>query len=124
MTSCLRRHNIAQVGDNLADMADTAAIVALADITIAVDTSVAHLAGALGREAWRAVAILARLAMDAQRGAQSVVSASPASASVRAGDWPGARRGARCAVAHQHNAMMPADQAATRIAALGAGASG
>jgi ADP-heptose:LPS heptosyltransferase len=33
-------------------MADTAAIVALADITIAVDTSVAHLAGALGREAW------------------------------------------------------------------------
>jgi len=48
----LARHNITQVGDKLADMADTAAIVALADITIAVDTSVAHLAGALGREAW------------------------------------------------------------------------
>jgi len=48
----LARHNITQVGGKLADMADTAAIVALADITIAVDTSVAHLAGALGREAW------------------------------------------------------------------------
>ena len=52
MTTLLARHNITQVGDKLADMADTAAIVALADITIAVDTSVAHLAGALGREAW------------------------------------------------------------------------
>jgi tetratricopeptide (TPR) repeat protein len=48
----LARHNVAQLGGKLADMADTAAIVALADITIAVDTSVAHLAGSLGREAW------------------------------------------------------------------------
>ena len=33
-------------------MADTAAVVALADLTIAVDTSVVHLAGAMGREVW------------------------------------------------------------------------
>ena len=33
-------------------MADTAAVLALADLTIAVDTSVIHLAGAMGREAW------------------------------------------------------------------------
>jgi ADP-heptose:LPS heptosyltransferase len=33
-------------------MADTAAVAALADLTIAVDTSVVHLAGALGRPVW------------------------------------------------------------------------
>jgi tetratricopeptide (TPR) repeat protein len=48
----LARHNVTHVGDKVADMADTAAIVALSDLTIAVDTSVVHLAGALGREAW------------------------------------------------------------------------
>jgi hypothetical protein len=48
----LARHNITHVGDKVSDMADTAAIVALSDLTIAVDTSVVHLAGALGRKAW------------------------------------------------------------------------
>jgi tetratricopeptide (TPR) repeat protein len=47
-----RHYNVTHVGDNLADMADTAAIVALVDLTIAVDTSVVHLAGAMGRDAW------------------------------------------------------------------------
>ena len=41
-----------QLGDELADMADTAAVIALADLTIAVDTSVVHLAGAMGRSVW------------------------------------------------------------------------
>lgn len=34
------------------DFADTAALVACLDLVIAVDTSVAHLAGALGKEVW------------------------------------------------------------------------
>jgi ADP-heptose:LPS heptosyltransferase len=33
----------------LTDFADTAAVLALADLVICVDTSVAHVAGALGR---------------------------------------------------------------------------
>ena len=47
-----RRKSITHIGDKLDDMADTAAVLALADLTIAVDTSVIHLAGAMGREAW------------------------------------------------------------------------
>jgi ADP-heptose:LPS heptosyltransferase len=44
--------NVTHIGDTLNDMADTAAVVALADLTLAVDTSVVHLAGALGRPVW------------------------------------------------------------------------
>jgi tetratricopeptide (TPR) repeat protein len=47
-----RYRNVTNVGDKLADLSDTAAVTTLADLTIAVDTSVVHLAGALGREAW------------------------------------------------------------------------
>jgi hypothetical protein len=47
-----RNRNVTHLGAELDDMADTAAIAALMDITIAVDTSVAHLAAAMGRETW------------------------------------------------------------------------
>ncbi|MGC2167263.1 MAG: tetratricopeptide repeat protein [Gallionella sp.] len=39
-------------GDELADFGDTAALCDLMDIVISVDTSVAHLSGALGRPTW------------------------------------------------------------------------
>jgi len=49
----LARHaNVSHLGGDLADMADTAALLALADLTISVDTSVVHLAGSLGRPVW------------------------------------------------------------------------
>jgi tetratricopeptide (TPR) repeat protein len=40
------------LGDLLKDFSDTAAVVALMDLVITVDTSVAHLAGAMGKEVW------------------------------------------------------------------------
>ena len=47
-----RHRNITHVGDKLADMADTAVVAALVDLTITVDTSVVHLIGAMGRDVW------------------------------------------------------------------------
>jgi tetratricopeptide (TPR) repeat protein len=47
-----RLPNVTHVGDALADFDDTAAVIALADLTIAVDTSVVHLAGAMARPVW------------------------------------------------------------------------
>jgi tetratricopeptide (TPR) repeat protein len=44
--------DIIDLGPRLGDFADTAAAVAALDLVISVDTSVAHLAGALGRPCW------------------------------------------------------------------------
>jgi ADP-heptose:LPS heptosyltransferase len=38
--------------DQLADFSDTAALIECMDLVISVDTSVAHLAGALGKPTW------------------------------------------------------------------------
>jgi Tfp pilus assembly protein PilF len=43
---------IAHFGDALTDFAETAALLDLVDLIIAVDTSVAHLAGAMGKPVW------------------------------------------------------------------------
>jgi tetratricopeptide (TPR) repeat protein len=56
----LRRYNIVQLGQDFADFADTAAALAALDLVITVDTSVAHLAGAIGK----AVALLLPFSPD------------------------------------------------------------
>jgi tetratricopeptide (TPR) repeat protein len=43
---------IMQLGEDLADFSDTAAVLALCDLVITVDTAPAHLAGAMGRPVW------------------------------------------------------------------------
>jgi len=44
--------NIRHFGDDIEDFTDTAALCALMDVVISVDTSVAHLSGALGKQTW------------------------------------------------------------------------
>jgi tetratricopeptide (TPR) repeat protein len=43
---------VVHVGDELADFSDTAAVLALCDLVVTVDTALAHLAGAMGRPVW------------------------------------------------------------------------
>ncbi len=56
----LDAHGVVQLGQQFEDFADTAAVVAMLDLLVAVDTSVAHLAGAMGK----AVALLLPFAPD------------------------------------------------------------
>lgn len=44
--------DIAFIGNELKDFSDTAALVDLMDLVITVDTSIAHLAGAMGKPVW------------------------------------------------------------------------
>lgn len=44
-----RLPGLVHLGDGIRDFVDTAAIISLLDVVVAVDTAVAHLAGALGK---------------------------------------------------------------------------
>jgi hypothetical protein len=46
------RNDVLKIDELLQDFADTAALIPCLDLVITVDTSVAHLAGALGRPVW------------------------------------------------------------------------
>jgi tetratricopeptide (TPR) repeat protein len=47
-----KRPDVLHFGEELKDFTDTAALCGLVDVVLSVDTSVAHLAGALGKSVW------------------------------------------------------------------------
>jgi Glycosyltransferase family 9 (heptosyltransferase) len=51
-TAALQGRELLHFGAELKDYSDTAALISDLDLVIAVDTSVAHLAGALGKPVW------------------------------------------------------------------------
>jgi hypothetical protein len=51
-TTLLERTDIIDLTADLTDFAETAALVSCLDLVISVDTSIVHLAGALGRPTW------------------------------------------------------------------------
>jgi tetratricopeptide (TPR) repeat protein len=59
-TALLQAHGVAQLGQHFTDLADAAAVVSMLDLVVSVDTSIAHLAGAMGK----AVALLLPFAPD------------------------------------------------------------
>ena len=81
--------NLTHVGGELNDMMDTAAVLAVTDVTLAVDTSVVHLAGALGRAAW----VMLPFAADWRWGVSDETNAWYPQARLfrqsALGDWPG-----------------------------------
>jgi tetratricopeptide (TPR) repeat protein len=91
--------NITHVGGNLNDMADTAAVLAMSDLVISVDTSVVHLAGAMARPAW----VMLPFAPDWRWGLTNESSAwYPQVRLFRQpslGDWPSAMAHLRAALA-------------------------
>jgi ADP-heptose:LPS heptosyltransferase len=44
--------NLTDISEEMVTLADTAALIEEMDVVITVDTSVVHLAGAIGKEAW------------------------------------------------------------------------
>lgn len=48
----LKKRGVKHYGTDVTDFTDTAALVDLMDVVISVDTSVAHLAGAMGKQTW------------------------------------------------------------------------
>src|ERR1700746_3962756 len=51
-TALQDRSDVLHYGDELGNFSDTAAIISNLDLVISVDTSVVHLAGALGKPVW------------------------------------------------------------------------
>lgn len=88
----LAPHGIPEVGRALASYADTAAVLANLDLLVTVDTSIAHLAGALGTPTWLLLPAAPDWRWMRDRADSPWYPSMRLFRQERAGDWPGVIR--------------------------------
>ncbi|NTV01345.1 MAG: tetratricopeptide repeat protein [Chlorobiaceae bacterium] len=81
--------HISDYSDQLHDFGDTAALCELMDLIVSVDTSVAHLGGALGKKTWVLLPFVPDWRWLLDRDDSPWYPASRLYRQDRAGDWPG-----------------------------------
>jgi tetratricopeptide (TPR) repeat protein len=79
--------HIVDLGSELSDFADTAAVLQNLDLVITIDTAVAHLAGALGRTAWVVLPFVPDWRWSLQRSDCAWYPSLRLFRQSRAGDW-------------------------------------
>jgi tetratricopeptide (TPR) repeat protein len=79
---------VSMIGESFGDFADTAAVVAQLDLVIAVDTSVAHLAGALAVPVWILISFLPDWRWMLERSDTPWYPSATLFRQPRPGDWP------------------------------------
>jgi len=85
----LRESGIVDVGAELYDFSDTAALIETLDLVISVDTAVAHLAGALGKTVWVMLPYVPDWRWLLERDDSPWYPGTRLFRQQRAGDWPG-----------------------------------
>ena len=84
-----RQPNVRHVGHEIADLADSAAVLALCDLTIAVDTALVHLAGAMGRPVWVMLAFAPDWRWESASGSSLWYAQARLFRQAALGDWNG-----------------------------------
>jgi ADP-heptose:LPS heptosyltransferase len=81
--------NVIDIAAELEDFADTAAVILLLDLVITVDTSVAHLAGSLGKPVWILLPVTVDWRWLTDREDSPWYPTARLFRQTSAGDWPG-----------------------------------
>jgi tetratricopeptide (TPR) repeat protein len=100
------RPDIFQIGGEFSDFADTAAVIAQLDVVIAVDTAVAHLAGAMGKPLLLLLPFAADFRWLRERGDSPWYPTARLFRQLKFGDWTGAVEALRQAM-HQAAFTVP-----------------
>jgi tetratricopeptide (TPR) repeat protein len=102
------RPDIVQIGQNFSDFADTAAAVAQLDAVIAVDTAIAHLAGAMGKPLFLLLPFAADFRWLRERSDSPWYPTARLFRQQQFGDWTGAVEALGQAL--RHATFMPAER--------------
>jgi len=100
--------DIAHFGEQLHDFTDTAALCELVDVVVSVDTSVAHLAGAMGRPAWILLPFIPDWRWLLDREDSVWYSSARLFRQEQAGDWAGVIDRIRAELLRQERALLSA----------------